>query len=52
VIFTPDPAKYYEFRSQAIDNLGHIEPVHNSPDISTGDAVEVKRVIMFPLILP
>ncbi len=51
-LFSQDPAKYYEYRSQAIDNLGHIELDHNSPDVSTGDAVEVKRVIMFPLILP
>ena len=51
-LFAPAPGKHYEFRSQAIDNLGHIEPAHSTPDISTGDAVEVKRVIMFPLILP
>jgi len=50
-LFSQDPAKYYEFRSQAIDNLGHIEPEHNSSDVNTGDAVEVKRVIMLPLIL-
>ena len=50
-LFSPDPAKQYEFRSQAIDKLGHIEPDHNSPDIGTGDAVEVKRVIIIPLFL-
>ena len=51
LFFSPDPAKQYEFRSQAVDYLGHIEPDHNSPDVSTRDAVEVKRVIMLPLLL-
>jgi hypothetical protein len=51
VIFNEDPLKEYEFRSQAIDRSGHVEPIHTLADISTRDAVELKRAIIFPLIL-
>lgn len=48
-VFTPSPGKHYEFRCQAIDNVGHTEPVHPSADMITRDATDVKRVIIFPL---
>jgi hypothetical protein len=39
------------FRSQAKDALGHIEPLHNGDgDINTDQAIQLQRVIMFPLI--
>lgn len=48
--FSGDPARHYEFRSQAVDVVGHIEPLHSTPDASTRNAVQVKRVIIFPII--
>lgn len=46
----PDGSKEYEFRSQATDKVGHIEASHSSADISTRDAIQVYRAIMFPRI--
>jgi hypothetical protein len=46
----PDSQKHYEFRSQAMDGVGHYEAEHPVHDISTRDAIPLKAVIIQPLI--
>jgi hypothetical protein len=47
----PNSQKAYEFRSQAIDGVGKLEPQQDIADISTRDAIPVEPVIIQPLIL-
>ncbi|MEM7116796.1 MAG: N-acetylmuramoyl-L-alanine amidase [Chloroflexota bacterium] len=46
----PDPNLAYEFRSQAVDNVGHIEPVNDIADTSTQQAKSLPHAIMVPFI--
>jgi hypothetical protein len=46
----PNNLLEYEFRSRAIDQVGHQEASHTTADMNTRDAIQVYRVIMFPLI--
>jgi len=47
--FEPPDGREYLFRSQAIDGLGNTELWSTEPDISTVDAINVYRAIIFPL---
>lgn len=47
----PDPARDYEFRSQASDNLGNQEPPRTTADLSSTQAVTLSRAIMLPAII-
>lgn len=48
-VFTPPDDRIYWFISQATDLAGLVEPVHTVGDISTSQAVQLKRVMFFPL---
>ncbi|MCP4427696.1 MAG: hypothetical protein GY803_24695 [Chloroflexi bacterium] len=49
--FTPsDPAQTYEFRSQATDLAGNVEPPHANPDLDTTQAILLSHAIMMPII--
>jgi hypothetical protein len=47
----PNIQKTYEFRSQAIDGIGKLEPQQDVPDISTRDAIPLEPVIIHPLFI-
>ncbi len=50
-VFTPpDPSEVYEFRSQAVDELGNREIAHSSPDISSEDAVVFSHDVLLPMV--
>jgi hypothetical protein len=46
----PDPAKVYEFRSQATDLLGNQEALKNTADISSDLAINLDHGVLLPLI--
>ncbi len=50
--FTPSPGdnQVYEFRSQAVDVAGLVEPFPSKAELSTGDAIFLPHGIIFPLI--
>jgi hypothetical protein len=48
--FFPPDERVYWFRTQATDAAGHTEPIHSSGDMSTDQAVQLSRAIIFPLI--
>ena len=48
--FAPPDDRAYWFISQATDLAGLAEPVHTVGDISTSQAVQLNRVMFFPLI--
>ncbi len=49
--FSPPVAgEIYEFRSQATDSLGNVEPEHTEADVSTEQAKILSHVIILPLI--
>jgi hypothetical protein len=47
----PNIQKIYEFRSQAIDGIGKLEPQQDIPDISTRNAIPLEPDIIYPLFL-
>jgi hypothetical protein len=50
--FTPPaPAQTYEFRSQATDNAGNVEPAHNTADISTNQARRLTNHTQLPMVI-
>ncbi len=46
----PVPGQIYEFRSQATDLVGNIEPPHPNPDMDTTQAILLSHAIMLPII--
>ncbi|MCA9976299.1 MAG: N-acetylmuramoyl-L-alanine amidase [Anaerolineales bacterium] len=46
----PNPDKVYWFRSQAIDQVGNIEPPNPNGDTNTSEAILFSHVIMLPVI--
>jgi hypothetical protein len=46
----PKPLQTYEFRSQAVDNLGNVEAVHQSADINTEEAYVFDQAVLLPII--
>ena len=49
-LFSPlDPTLLYQFRSQAGDTLGNIEPAHVNEDISSDQAISLPHAIMLPI---
>lgn len=51
IVFNPpDPGQTYEFRSQATDNAGNVEPAHTNPDLNTTQANFLTHVIMLPIV--
>ena len=47
----PDPEAVYEFRSQATDALGNVEPAHETADISTAQAIPFDQTAVLPIII-
>ncbi len=47
----PDPLATYEFRSQAVDALGNVEPPHATADITTEEAVILGYAAVMPVII-
>lgn len=45
----PDPSRVYEFRSQATDFAGNVEPLSDSADVSTLDALQLNYGALLPL---
>ncbi|MDX1413724.1 MAG: N-acetylmuramoyl-L-alanine amidase [Candidatus Promineifilaceae bacterium] len=51
VLFAPDDTNLtYEFRSQAVDQIGNTEPVHETADIDTQQASFYSHAIILPVI--
>lgn len=49
--FTPPTnGEIYGFRSQAVDLVGHLEPVHSSADITTDETIFLTKSAYMPLI--
>ncbi|MFQ5400081.1 MAG: N-acetylmuramoyl-L-alanine amidase [Anaerolineae bacterium] len=46
----PDPAKTYQFRSRATDNVGNVEPAHTTADSSTDQAIFLGHAMMLPMV--
>lgn len=46
----PDLQQTYEFRSQATDRAGNVEPAHATPDTSTSQARRLSNTTVLPLI--
>ncbi|MEZ4515497.1 MAG: N-acetylmuramoyl-L-alanine amidase [Chloroflexota bacterium] len=45
----PDPSRVYEFRSQAIDVAGNIEPVTDTADVATTQAIRLGNSLLLPM---
>jgi hypothetical protein len=45
----PDPSQVYEFRSQAIDAAGNIEPLTGAADTATTQALMLSQSVLLPM---
>jgi hypothetical protein len=47
----PDPSRVYEFRSQAQDAAGNVEPVSAAADMATTQALVLRESLLLPLTI-
>jgi hypothetical protein len=47
----PDPSRVYEFRSQARDAAGNVEPVSDAADLATTQALVLRESLLLPLTI-